>query len=365
MTAKPSPASLSASTAASRNDSGLERRDVGEHAELVAAEPVGRSRRRRSTASSAVGEAREQRVAGRVAERVVVDLEAVEVEDREQPRLGVAPVRKRAIEVGDEPAAVAEPGQGVGDRVRRASGSRMRAFSRKVMPGADDHGDDRRARPGSPPGGSAAGSGRSVKIPRPISPQTSGVASSGRPSSSTSGPWPPAATPRRRAAASRPARARRGSCPRCSCRSRSGRGRCRRRARSPRAPAPISIQVRPGLPAGQREDADHGREQKDVAERVGEVDDDHAPCCRRCCGARPRRAPPRRAPRRRSPPSRRRARACARTRTAASGRAASGRRSRPGRTRGRRRPRRRGRAGRRRRRSRRGARQPPRRRRRR
>jgi hypothetical protein len=31
-----------------------------------------------------------------------------------------------------------------------------------------------------------------------------------------------------------------------------------------------------GPPAGQREHADHGREEEDVAERVGEVDDDHA-----------------------------------------------------------------------------------------
>ena len=67
---------------------------VDEDAELVAAEPVGRSAARDAPAQP-VAEPVEQRVAGAVAERVVVGLEAVEVEQQEEPPGGV-PARRTA-----------------------------------------------------------------------------------------------------------------------------------------------------------------------------------------------------------------------------------------------------------------------------
>ena len=63
--------------------------DVEHGAELVAAEPVGVAVGR-DLGAELRAEAREQRVAGEVAERVVVALEAVEVEEHQQARVRVA-----------------------------------------------------------------------------------------------------------------------------------------------------------------------------------------------------------------------------------------------------------------------------------
>ena len=79
---------------------GLAVLDSGEEAELVAAEPVGRAVRA-GHGRELLAEPREQRVAGRVAERVVVALEAVEVEEHEKRRPDGLGRRRRAVEVGD------------------------------------------------------------------------------------------------------------------------------------------------------------------------------------------------------------------------------------------------------------------------
>src|SRR5207248_2035664 len=63
------------------------------------------------------GEALEKGVAGGVAERVVVALEAVEVEDREQPRPVLSSILELALEIGDELPPVRQPGQRVGQRL--------------------------------------------------------------------------------------------------------------------------------------------------------------------------------------------------------------------------------------------------------
>ena len=107
---KPSPLSRSAG---GRLDERLRRRAGEQHAELVAAHPVGRAGVADGVAQPRA-EAAEQRVARRVAEGVVVALEAVQVEEAEQH--GLAAV-ERAVEVLHQPPAVAEPGERVGDRV--------------------------------------------------------------------------------------------------------------------------------------------------------------------------------------------------------------------------------------------------------
>ncbi len=66
-----------------RHHGGLVPRD--QRAELVAAQAVGLGPRRHREGQTA-RQAVQQRVAGRVAERVVVVLEAVEVKEREQHR---------------------------------------------------------------------------------------------------------------------------------------------------------------------------------------------------------------------------------------------------------------------------------------
>ena len=74
----------SARAAAASRSSAVARVERGEHAELVAAEPVGAAVRLRRPSASFAAETGEQGVARRMAEGVVVALEAVEVEEREQ-----------------------------------------------------------------------------------------------------------------------------------------------------------------------------------------------------------------------------------------------------------------------------------------
>ena len=85
VTSKPSPCSASAATQASTSTSSAGRARVQHDAELVAAEPVGAP-----VAVHGVGEPlaqpHQQAVAGRVAEGVVVLLEAVEVEQHQRER---------------------------------------------------------------------------------------------------------------------------------------------------------------------------------------------------------------------------------------------------------------------------------------
>ena len=103
---------------ARRCPSRVGRADAG-RARRTRRRPCGRrARRRRHRVAEAGAEAREQRVAGRVAEGVVVGLEAVEVvehEDRRDPPQG-----EDVLEVAHEAAAVAQAGERVGQRLRAA-----------------------------------------------------------------------------------------------------------------------------------------------------------------------------------------------------------------------------------------------------
>ena len=93
---------------------GLTVRDRREEAELVPAEPISGTFGARY-GREFLAEAREQRVAGRVAERVVVALESVEVEQHEECRPhGVG--AQTALEVGEQLATIAEPRQRIRGR---------------------------------------------------------------------------------------------------------------------------------------------------------------------------------------------------------------------------------------------------------
>ena len=92
------------------------RAGVDQHAELVAAhavcaaDPV-------DGLGEVAAERRQQRVAGRMAVRVVVVLEAVEVEERERCRRRLGGALDLVLEVHHELAPVAEAGERVGHRV--------------------------------------------------------------------------------------------------------------------------------------------------------------------------------------------------------------------------------------------------------
>ena len=88
---------------------------VDEDAELVAAEPVGRAAAGDAPAQP-FAEPVEQRVAGGVAERVVVGLEAVEVEQQQEPPRRV-PAVEEGLQALHQRASVAETGQLVGERL--------------------------------------------------------------------------------------------------------------------------------------------------------------------------------------------------------------------------------------------------------
>ena len=87
-----------------------------EYAELVAAEAVGRARRSGGSGQRTC-EACQQQIAAMVAERVVVGLEAVEVEHDQARRALVARCADHGVEVVGELPAVREPGQGIVHRL--------------------------------------------------------------------------------------------------------------------------------------------------------------------------------------------------------------------------------------------------------
>ena len=91
---------------------------VGDDAELVAAGPVGAAAELGDRVGERRAEAQQQRVAGEVAEGVVVVLEAVEVEHRQHDRRLGGGGPDPPLEVGEQLAAVAQAGQRVGGRVR-------------------------------------------------------------------------------------------------------------------------------------------------------------------------------------------------------------------------------------------------------
>ena len=82
-----------------------------DHDELVAAEPARPSRRSPATSDQALADLDQQLVAGRVAERVVDVLEAVEIEQRDRGRLGAAVAGEQASQLLLQRQAVGQPGQ--------------------------------------------------------------------------------------------------------------------------------------------------------------------------------------------------------------------------------------------------------------
>ena len=134
-------------------DRALPRPRGHDEAELVAAQPV-RAAPAAVSRRELRAEAGEQGVTGRVAERVVVPLEAVEVEEHQQRSadLGLREESPRS----QQPAAVAEAGERVRDRLVPAE-SISRRFSRKVSRAAR-----RRRAASSRPGPGRAG--RAVEV---------------------------------------------------------------------------------------------------------------------------------------------------------------------------------------------------------
>ncbi len=92
---------------------GAGRLDRGQDAELVTAHPVGVADSVHG-GRQALAEAGEKRVARRMAERIVVLLEAVEVEECEHNAALAAGVRQLGIEVVDQRTPVGKPRQSVG-----------------------------------------------------------------------------------------------------------------------------------------------------------------------------------------------------------------------------------------------------------
>ena len=123
---------------------------VEQQAELVAAEPVGGAAAL-DRAGQRAAEPREQRVARRMPERVVVGLEAVEVE--EQQRAGVlVGVDQGVLEVGHQPAPVGQPAEPVGERLLVAAPQQLQVLAereaaarhRGEQPGGGEHAGQRR-----------------------------------------------------------------------------------------------------------------------------------------------------------------------------------------------------------------------------
>ena len=203
---------------------------------------VPRPRRKRGEAGA---EADEQRVARRVAERVVVVLEAVEVEQHQHERLGGRRARQLALERARERAPVAEAGQRVGLRLlaRRAQHRdvvaegehRARHHRHQRRGGEPDRdqvevarGSRRRAARGRPRRSTAA---RTIRRSRSSARDRERAAAR-------------AARRRCRSGAARATSRCRTRRPACTCRSRCRRGRASRPARTTAMPASSSTQVR-------------------------------------------------------------------------------------------------------------------------
>ena len=115
-------------------------RAAGEHAELVASQPVGRAQRIRRDGQAAA-QPLQQRISGRVTERVVVLLEPIEVEHHEQELVRPDRLGDRLGQVGRERPAIAEAGQGVGPGLELALTKQGFLLTHEALD--DTPGDDR------------------------------------------------------------------------------------------------------------------------------------------------------------------------------------------------------------------------------
>jgi hypothetical protein len=111
----------------------------GQYAELVAADPVGPALPV-DLPGQGGAQARQQGVAGGVAEGVVVRLEAVEIAQHQQQRIGVRGAIEVGVEVGDQAPPVVQAGQGIG--VRRVDQGLLPAAQRDQQKSDENEGGE-------------------------------------------------------------------------------------------------------------------------------------------------------------------------------------------------------------------------------
>ena len=136
---------MSAALHASSEAVGAVRRDLGEHAELVATQAV-RLSPRRGSGGKRLAEPGEHRVTLQVAVHVVVALEAVEIEEQQHLTAGWAGTQV-GPEIGEQAPAVTEAGELVGNRLPTAAIEDAQVVSEREA-GTDHDADQRRQREG-------------------------------------------------------------------------------------------------------------------------------------------------------------------------------------------------------------------------
>ena len=213
-------------------------------------------------------EAGQQGVSGRVPERVVVPLEAVEVEDHQEGRLDLG-LREESFEIGQELPAIAETRQRIGHRLEPRELEEAAILAERHRE-PDDDGEQRRCREGD---------GEQVDLVEVVVDEDA----DGEDGASGGDGEQRLASELGTAPVDRPGR--RGDQEQCrrpedvERRSlhvrvggaleevdRIGSGRSQD-AQPEQEPAPS------GSPAGEREDPEHGGEQKEIPERVGQIRD--------------------------------------------------------------------------------------------
>ena len=142
VTSNPSPDSLSATVGRVEKCLELSVGYARKDAELVTAEPVAGCRLDAHDLGELCRQAREQRIAGRMAEEVVEALEPVEVVEHEHVRI-VGAAGEHVVEVGDQPAAVPEMCERIGDREHLDAG-RDRCVLPERQERSDQHEPDGR-----------------------------------------------------------------------------------------------------------------------------------------------------------------------------------------------------------------------------
>ena len=248
-----------------------------------------------------VAEARQQRVARRVPEGVVVALEPVQVVQHQLPRLARAGAAAGHVEVFHQLPAVAKAGQ----RVRQRQPPRARRASRCSRAPSSSGARTPRAPSRSPapaPAGSAGGAGcRTRTPPAPPAASRPGPTPAASPPRAGASAAATASTPRSRAAPSRLATAPAPSPRRGSCSSPSDTGRPSPRPRSPTCSPRSAATPAPGASRSSR--ARRSRRPAAADRRSGTPARPPSRSCRRARGQRSVAAPP---PRRPPPPRARR-----------------------------------------------------------
>ena len=220
-----------------------------------------------------LAQAREQHVSGEVAEAVVVALEPVEVEDRDQVPLPAHPPGRDPFEVAQQPAAVSEPGEGIRECLRLRF-----AKQHHVLLECKDHPDDDEQRAMLPRarsrGPRPARSGRRPSTATPPSANSAGSTSMRRVAEAAGRVARPASSRPPRSPLARRARECRAMTPPCSRPSPPAEGRRHRRIATTTRPPPSRAQLRSGRHPLRATAATTNDDEQEIAERVGEVDGD-------------------------------------------------------------------------------------------